>query len=306
MTYTIGIDGGGSTVRVVVVSPVLEVLGQAQYPSTVNPNVIGRTAAAQTIQNAVADALKNSGVSSKEISAVGIGIAGALTGELRDWMRSVIHAVTPDAYVSASSDAETALVGAHAERRGVLVISGTGSVAYGINSAGHSTLVGGWGYLAGDEGSGYWIGMAALKAATLADDGRGPRTALTDAVLQMDYLRDREHIVQWLYQDGHSRTRDIAKLVPVVLEHAKAGDLIAQKIVETAARDLALHVRAVIQNLGMEKLPVAFAGGVLSEPNPVSSLLCELLGLVDFPVTRYPPVVGAALLAMLLKSETRE
>jgi N-acetylglucosamine kinase-like BadF-type ATPase len=301
--YAIGIDGGGSTVRVAVVSKDLTIHGQGYAPSTVNPNIVGREQATQTIHSAIKAALHEAKLSPSQISSVGVGVAGALTGDLHRWLEQTIAEVTPNAHVIASSDAETALTGAHGQRRGVIVIAGTGSVAYGINSAGESALVGGWGYLAGDEGSGYWLGMHALRAATLALDGRGPHTPLTEALLKFEHFRDREQIIDWLYQQGQARNRDIAAYATLVLEHAALGDSIACRLVETAARDLSLHVKAVLHRLNMEALPIAFTGGLLSAPNPLSNLLCEYLGLEVIPTPRYPPVIGAALVALLANQE---
>lgn len=303
MTFAIGIDGGGSTVRVVVVSPDLTVHGEGYQPTTVNPNIVGRETAAHTIQIAVQEALTKANLQPDDIDAVGIGIAGALTGILREWMRTTIAQITPRAYIATSSDAETSLVGAHGERRGILIIAGTGSVGYGVNSSGDSVIVGGWGYIAGDEGSGYWLGREALRAATNTLDGRGPRTNLTDALISHNHLSNRDEIVHWLYQSDQARNRDIAALAPLVLEHAASGDRIAKGLVEHAARDLALHVKAISHQLGMEPLPVAFTGGLLTTPNPLSNLLCEFLGLDAIPTPRYSPVIGAALLALILQAE---
>jgi len=160
MLYYMGIDGGGTHLRIVIVDEQLRAL--AQYESgTANPNHIGRVAAAEHIRDSIHKTLDRSSLSPESIAAVGIGIAGASAAYARDWLLETVALALPSSEIVPSSDVEIALVGAHGRPEGVLLLSGTGSVAYGINASGESFQSGGWGYLLGDEGSGYWIGMEA-------------------------------------------------------------------------------------------------------------------------------------------------
>ncbi|MBC6935521.1 MAG: hypothetical protein DWB42_06740 [Chloroflexi bacterium] len=297
MTCVVGIDGGGSTVRAVVMDENLFILGQSSG-GAVNPNLVGRDAAAETIRTVVRLALANASLAPEQIGAVGIGVAGADAAHSGDWLRETVRDVLPDAAVAASSDHEIALAGAFGERRGILVLAGTGSLACGANAAGDYVRVGGWGYLLGDEGSGFWLGLEGLRAVARAADGRSRKTGLTAALLERLGLADAGVLAAWLYWADTPRNPEIAALAGVVLEQAALGETAAQTIVEQAARDLALAARAVQRRLNMEPLPLAFAGGLLTAPNSLSSRLCELLGLADIPVPRHPPVVGAAILAL--------
>lgn len=298
--FVVGVDGGGSKVRVAVISADLTIHGQSEGGSA-NPNAAGSDAAMQTIQTCIRSAVNAAGIDPAQIQAAGIGVAGADMIHAREWVRQVIAGILPHARLAASSDYEIALVGAHGERRGVLLLAGTGSVAYGVNSAGDSMLVGGWGYLAGDEGGGYWLGMQALRSAIRHFDGRGPATTLTEALFERSSLRTRASIIAWLY--GEHRISEVAAMAPIVLEHSAKGDPIARQIVETAARELALMARTIYHKLGMERLPLMFSGSLLTTHNTLSGLLCELLKLDALPIPRYPPVMGAALLALdLLQS----
>jgi glucosamine kinase len=296
MTYVIGIDGGGSTVRVSVVTPDLHVIGEAKG-TTSNPNLVGRSVAMQNIQSTVREAVAAAHLTTDQISAVGIGIAGGEASHSEAWLREVVAGVTPNAEIAPSGDHEIALVGAHGQRKGILVLSGTGSLACGVGSTGDYVVIGARGYLLGDEGSGYWIGMEGLKAAIRDDDGRGRHTRLTTLFLETFGLRNVEAIVPWLYHTGISRTKEIATFAATVLDQAKYGDAVAADIVLRAAEELALAVRAVNYRLHMEALPIAFAGGLLSFANPLSLKLCELLGLPGLPQPRYTPAIGGAILA---------
>jgi N-acetylglucosamine kinase-like BadF-type ATPase len=289
--YIMGIDGGGSGVRVAIVTRDLTLVASAQSGSA-NPNSAGRTLAAQSIQQAIRAALNEARLTPDAIRGVGVGIAGTVT--LRDWTRETVVAVLPHAAVTIASDFEIALVGAQGERRGVLILSGTGSVIYGINAAGEAAQVGGWGYLLGDEGSGYLLGLRALQAVVRAADGRAPATRLTDAILDTLALADPLDLIQWVYAPG--RTREIAQLAPLVLQLA-ADDAAAQQIVAEGVDELALAARAVVRRLQIASPDYAFAGGLLTETNPLSLGLCAALGLSALPQAKYPPVIGAALLA---------
>jgi N-acetylglucosamine kinase-like BadF-type ATPase len=295
-SYVMGIDGGGSTVRVVIAASDLTIHGQSSGP-TANPSVVGRDAAAETIRAAMRGALRSADLSPEQIYAVGIGIAGAAAGHSEAWLRQVVTAVIPQARLALSADYETALVGALGQCCGVLVLAGTGSLAYGVNAKGESAMAGAWGYLIGDEGSGYWLGSEGLRAAARALDGRGPMTALTITLLSALSLGDRTDLTHWLYDDPGNRTREIAELAPLVLKQA-VSDTVAAAIVQRAADELVQAAEAVIRRLAIESPEFAFAGGLLSEPNPLTDTLCRALRLPAMPVPRYPPVIGAALLAL--------
>jgi N-acetylglucosamine kinase-like BadF-type ATPase len=296
MTYIIGIDGGGSTIRAAVFSP--DLTQHSQFiGETVNPSLIGREESARRIQHAIRAAADDAKLDLEQIAAVGLGVAGAAKVHSEGWLREIVGEILPDARVAASSDYEIALVGAHGEREGALILAGTGSLAYGVNKAGESWLAGGWGYLLGDEGSGYWLGAQALRAAARMADGRGRETVLTPLFIKTLNLEKPLDLTPWLYQNSPPRARDVAQLAPLVLECARSGDVVATEIISKGAYELALAGRSVIRQLHLNPQKIAFAGSLLAEANPLSTLLCELLGLQAIPHALYAPVVGAAILA---------
>jgi N-acetylglucosamine kinase-like BadF-type ATPase len=295
--YVIGIDGGGSHVRVVVAAPDLTILASAEGASA-NPNSAGREAAARAVQQTLREALAQ--LPESAIRAVGVGIAGTVTA--RDWARETVAAVLPNTAVHIGIDFEIALIGARGERRGVLILAGTGSVAYGVNAAGESLQVGGWGYLLGDEGSGYSLGLKALQAVVRAADGRDPPTALTEIVLNALGLASPQDLIQWIYaiptapQNAPSRISEIARFAPLVL--AAVDDPTAQRIIAESVDELALMGQTTVRRLRIDAPAYAFAGGLLTDANPLSLGLCAALGLPSLPVAKYPPVIGAVLLAL--------
>jgi glucosamine kinase len=189
------------------------------------------------------------------------------------------------------SDAEAALEDAFGDGPGILLIAGTGSIAWGRSPAGTLQRCGGWGPNLGDEGSGAWLGRKALQVVTAANDGREPETALTGAVLTALELDDVSALVPW----AATATRtEVAALAPAVLSAAEVGDLRANTIVTMAVEELALHVRALARQLFVDEraaIPVALHGGLLRKGSPVRKRLeHRLKTLVPGATVRHQPV----------------
>lgn len=298
-----GIDGGGSRLRVALTDADLNPLAQIEYGSA-NPSSIGGEVAAARIRAAIGETLAAAGVTARDVMAVGIGIAGASAAHAESWLRGTVSEALPESLIMPSSDHEIALVGAHGARRGVLVLAGTGSVAVGISAAGAVAQSGGWGYLIGDEGSGYWIGGEALRLLTRVADGRPLNTAeasstLPDRLMAHMTVDSPRAVIRWLYGDDKPPVGKVALLAELVLEAAQEGDLGAVAIIARAADALAALAENVLRRLSAPELTIRFAGGLLINENPLSLRLCKRLGLIVFPKALYPPVIGGALLAKL-------
>jgi N-acetylglucosamine kinase-like BadF-type ATPase len=142
---------------------------------------------------------------------------------------------------------------------GVVVISGGGAVAFGRNAEGASLRVGGWGHLLGDEGSGYWIGLEAIKAALGSWSGVSSETPLEREIMERFRSSNDLDLINEVYS-GNTSDADIANLAPLVDSHARSGDGICSEILDRAARHLARIAVAALDNLG--DLPVYLSGGV--------------------------------------------
>lgn len=295
MRAFLGIDGGGSTLRVALVDDALNILAQVNR-GTANPSVIGREASARLIQDALREVLAVTGI---QPLAVGIGIAGASAAYASDWLLATVGAVLPRVPVAPSVDNEIALTGAHGARRGAMVLAGTGSVALAIDVHGQRVQAGGWGYLLGDEGGGYWLTLEALRAtARWADGADASAEGLALRVLDAFEFDRPLDIIPWLYRQPPP-TRDIAAQAGLVLDAAEAGDPAAVDIIARGAEALAVLARTVSARAGTDP-EIRFCGGLLTADNPLSRALCRALGLTDLPLPLYPSVVGAALLAKQL------
>jgi len=295
--YVLGVDGGGTATRAVIVSMDGEaVSGARSGPS--NPITVGADRALASIRGAVDEAAEAAGVCRFQASRLGVA------GTDRSRLREELLAGLPPSYGDTAivSDAASALAGATGLRPGVVVIAGTGSIAYGVNQAGEPARAGGWGWKLGDEGSGYTLGVSAIVAALKAHDGRGPGTALTGKILGHLGLGSLEEIIDWVYTPGRE-PKDIAYLVPLVREAEAEGDEAARLVMAGAGAELGLLVGAVVRRLGLRgEFPVSLNGGVFKQPS-VYIMAFEDAVRREAPDCalirpRMPPVLGSALLAL--------
>lgn len=212
--------------------------------------------------------------------------------------------------IKAESDAVAALASGAFGGPGLALISGTGCVTFSQNSLGKQMVCGGWGYLLGDEGSGFWIGLQAIKAAIRAQEGSGPATLLKELVMKCLGVSEMRQAQARIYNELISRP-EIARLTPLVMELAQAGDLVAGYIVTQAAAELFLLVKAACQQAGFtqarEKIIVP-NGGVMHPDTPVYRKFVEFAaaGLPAYRVVspRFPPIIGAFILGLQLVGAT--
>ncbi|MYD08785.1 MAG: hypothetical protein F4X02_01960 [Chloroflexi bacterium] len=296
----LGIDGGGSTLRVAVVGLELETLTTVSGPSA-NPNLIGHAAAQALIRRCVNQALAQANATPADISAAAIGIAGASNTHSRDWLAQTLKPALPQSLLAPSSDLEIALVGALAQRYGILLLAGTGSAVYGVAPDGAHLQIGGWGYLLGDDGSSYWIGRQLLRHVIAVYDAGAPveRDPLSRRCLNALGLEQPRELIAWLYRRDEAPAARIAGLTRIVIDCANEGCDAAMEILDRAASILVALVAAMRERLDYAEAPLAFAGGLLDNDNYLSNLAAKQLGLDSRPLAQHPPVIGAALLAKM-------
>ena len=295
---SIGIDGGGSTLRVGIYTENMECLHLHELAETANPSVLGYSQAEELLRSSLTQTISDAGITSSKVHYVGAGMAGAAQNP--DWLKNVLSSVLSHAKITVAPDYEIALIGAHGKRYGILVLSGTGSVAFGIDTSGESAHSGGWGYLLDDGGSGYWLGLEMLRSATRVADGCMEKTGLYQQTFTHLKISTPDELISWLY-NPETKNQEIAQMAPIVLACAATGDLEALRIVEDGAEQLYQLYLSVIKRLEFGGTPVMFSGGLLSSDNLLRRLLMQKIGLEKVPTPKYSPVEGAALMANLLK-----
>jgi glucosamine kinase len=264
----IGIDGGGSKTRAMVADEQGQQIADVEGPgSAVRP---GQAEASADVIAAVArDALAACDMTHVVPRVVCIGVAGVGREAERQalWQALMSRELGDDVVVHA--DATIALDDAFGDGAGILLVSGTGSIAYGRSPAGTTARCGGWGPICGDEGSGAWIGRRALSIVTAASDGREPETALAGALLTAAQVNEIPELIPWAAQ---ATPAALASLAPAVLKTADAGDLRANALVSMAVEELVLHVRTLARRLFVDERAasdVALAGGLLGKRSPL-------------------------------------
>ncbi len=224
----LGVDGGGTKTRAIITDARQRVLGEGVAGPS-NPLRVGIGNAASAVREAIDAACAKAGVQRSDIVAAEIGLAGVRRGDLRLRMREALSGLGIHS-IEVVTDAEIALFGATEGEPGLVIIAGTGSVCCGLNAQGKHLCAGGWGPLAGDEGSGSWIARRALQAMARAIDGRGTETVLGDAACSYFNVATTDDLLIAIYAPGMTNDR-IAGFGKRVIEAAQSGDRVAREIV---------------------------------------------------------------------------
>lgn len=296
--FVLGFDGGGTGTRCAVLTvdgavPAVALGGPSNYQR------IGAEMAAQNVRGVALAALEQAGLTAPA-AAGALCLAGLGRACDRELMLPILQALGLADEILLYTDADAALAGAHALGPGIVVMAGTGATAWGADAQGRRVRSDGWGPILGDEGSGYWIGREALRAVMRARDGRGEATALTEAVLAHFGVQEPWELVRRLPL-AQTNTEDISALAVVCAEVAEAGDAVAEGILVAAGSNLAQSGAAAATQLGMVAPAVAVTGSVLTNAvvrRQFTRHLGELCPGSSVVPSRFPPVIGAALLAL--------
>lgn len=296
----VGVDAGGTRTSVVI-GDGHGIVGRAEgSPGAIRP---GRALAAAS---AIADAVRRAFAAANVLNAEAmvVGAAGAGRENERVELERALRSERIVNRVVVTTDIEIALAAAFGKGSGIVVSAGTGSIAIGRDAAGTLHRRGGYGWQMGDEGSGYAIGRAGLSALSRAADGRGPRTSLSTKLLAAARLATFEELISWAV---NANTSQVSALAPAVLEAAAEGDVVAQGIVDYAARELCQLARSLLPQFSEEgQIQVALAGGILNVDRPLRTLINQRLAeeprfsLIGYTID---PALGALHMAEKLVSE---
>lgn len=302
--FVFGIDGGQTATKGVLATVDGRVLAYGRGAPLVHLAAQGGPDQfVAALRETLADAWRNAARQPHPLAAIGLGLTGVdADGAEAALVRALLPQAVQAARVEVRGDDETALMGAHLDGPGIMVIAGTGSVALGKDRRGRLVRAGGWGWLLGDEGSGLAIGRDGLRAALRALDGVDPPTRLTDIVLaHFGVARPRD--IKALVYALDFGARGFAALAPLVAVAARDGDGTARAILRQAADALARQALAVVRHLdfGEETVYVAPVGGAFAHLWRLRDGFTEALAAADPRLVvrdpLQPPVIGALLLA---------
>ncbi len=296
----LGVDGGQSSTKALIADESGRILGagRAGPCNHVNSQAEGRQKLASAVRECVDATLASCGlnVETAAFESACFGMSGG-----PDDKSDVLHKVLRTRRLLVTHDAAIALTGATAGEPGIVVISGTGSIAFGRNAEGLEARAGGWGYVFGDEGGAFDIVRQATRAMLRAEEGWGTATALTKALLSASEMQDANSMLHAFYTSAWPRSR-VATLAAHVDATAEGGDAIARDILKAAAVQLA-QLAAVIANRWVapdHRIRVAGIGGTFQsaivqrhfEEN------CNATGILQPIRAAFQPVAGALIEAL--------
>lgn len=300
--FLLGVDGGGSQTRAVIADRQGTILGRGSAGSS-NAQAVGFAAATQALEAAISAAIAQVPDAALPVAAACFGLAGAgrfaERAMFHDWVteRRIAHAVR------IVTDAELLLAAGTPNDWGIALIAGTGSICYGRAPDGRTARAGGWGWLLGDEGSGYDLGVRTLRLATQTADGRADAASILELVLNAWGLTTPEELIPYAYHAERPRTA-VAALATPLLTLAESGDPHAMALVETSGIALAQHIEAVAATLALDHPPLAYGGGLLVASHQLREAITAHLHTPIGPITIVDdPVQGALVIARQLLPE---
>ena len=296
MNLFLGVDGGQSGTTALIGDETGRVLGRGEAgPCNHAAAGEGRVKLERAVLMSVAAAAREAGLPDQELhfESACFGMSGG-----PDDKRDILAGILRTEWLVVTNDAVIALAGATTTGEGIIVIAGTGSIAFGRNPAGRTSRAGGWGYVFGDEGGGFDLARQATRACLRMEEGWGPPTLLRDRMLEATESSNANEMLHRFYTDSWPRSR-VATLAQLVDAAASDSDPIAIELLRSAAQQLAMLAGAVRNELWSQgsAVEVAFVGGVFE---------CRLVrenfqALVELPdgVRCGPPLRGPAEGALL-------
>jgi glucosamine kinase len=298
-----GVDGGGTRTRAMLVDAAGRLLGFGHTGST-NRNHYPRDVVVANMRQAIVEALGETGRAT-DLRAVFCGMCGvSMPADANDIVSIVrqVPEVPPSAKVQVVNDTHIGLVGGLSGRPGIVLIAGTGSACLGIRADGATWLCGGWGAMVDDIGGASWVGLRAMAAAVQCEDGRIGPTLLRDLVFDSLKLATPREFIDRVHNRGLER-EEIGRLAPLVIQALVAGDTAAGEILRDAAGGLARMVATVSARLfAGDHCELILVGGLARSGPPFQTILEEQIGRtapgVRLVEAEMSPVQGAALEAL--------
>ena len=296
MRLFLGVDGGQSSTKALIGDDAGRVLGAGiGGPCNHAGAAEGREKLARAVRESVAAACAQAKLDMQQIhfDSACFGMSGGPEDK-----QAILSEILPAARLIVTHDALIALSGATAGEPGVITISGTGSIAFGRNAEGETARAGGWGFLFGDEGSGFDIVRQAVRAALRFEEGWGPETALHRVLVAEAGARDANDLMHGFYTEDWPRPR-VSLMAKTVDSVALDGDRVAREILLNAAQQLATLAVSVRRRLfgPEEAAPVCYIGGVFRS-RLLQERFRQLVELEEgsrVAPARYEPAAGALL-----------
>ena len=308
MNYILGVDGGGSKTVVQIADATGKVIAETISGSS-NYKSIGMENAIKNLADGILRAINKLNISNRIIfKSSCFGLSGNDSFEDRNIYHKIIFDSKIKDYLDPANiiicnDTRIGLAAGSNSKNSVIIICGTGSNCFGINEKGREAKANGWDYILGDEGSGYEIGIKALRAFMREYDGRGKKTLLSKTILEDLNITDVLQLTKLAYSDTFSKDK-IAYIARTVCRTAEMGDKMSIKILEEEVKEVVTTITAVVNKLALadKEFDLIFVGNVFKCEKYFRNVLVEGLkkkfkGINFMPLTSRP-VKGAIKLAI--------
>jgi N-acetylglucosamine kinase-like BadF-type ATPase len=308
--YVIGLDGGGTK----TVGVICDLNGRVLLKETVgptNPNSLGYEAVEKEIEKLLTTLKENASHLYESVTSFFAGMSGVDREDDKLKMIEIFKKYLPSGcLIQVDNDAVNALYSGTLGKPGVVNISGTGAISFGINEEKIRTRVGGWGFMLDDPGSGFSIGKRGVKAIFEEFDGFGAKTTLTSSILSTLHLDKVPELIPVIYDFKKAR-ETIASLSRVVVQAAEDGDMVSKEILHQAGLEMGMNIRRLVLKLYRDEMvkevPIVLAGGIYNNAKWFESTIESCLKFqylkprIILPVL--PPVAGSVIAAILHTGE---
>jgi N-acetylglucosamine kinase-like BadF-type ATPase len=292
----VGVDAGGTKTVCYLADQDSRVIGEARGPGA-SLTAAGALGVEAILRDVIGRVLESH---AGTVSGICVGMAGVDRPVESALVRGMLQRIVTSPHVAIVNDALVALEAGAPGRPGIVVIAGTGSIAYGRDTNGRAARAGGWGYVLADEGSGYWLGRQALRSAMRELDGRGPATSLTRRLFEHYGVARPADLARKLYT-GDLKPAAVATLASMLQDAAEEGDPPALKIIEEGGRELSIAAASVGARLQLRECTVVLAGGAFrAVPRmraTLSAHLAERMPHAHVEMLETEPAMGAVRLA---------
>ena len=306
--YILGVDGGGTKTVVQIADLSGRKITQAVSGAS-NCNSVGMAKAIENLNTGILTAIKNLNLQNRiYFRSSCLGFAGNNTEKDEKIYRQIVFNRQINKYLNPDktiicNDTRIGLAAGSDNENKIILICGTGSNCYGVNEAGEEAIASGWDYILADEGSGYEIGIKALRAFMRAYDGRGIKTFLSKTIMQDLNLKNELDLTKWAYSSPLSKDK-IGSLAKTVCKTAEMGDKVSIKILSEEAHEAAISVTAVADKLGFKnkQFDLVLVGSLFKCEKYFKNVLMEKLkkefAKINFITLTRSPVEGAIKIAI--------
>ena len=304
--YIIAIDGGGTKTDAVLVDENGKYLNQIKTEPS-NPHKIGTQKAIARLSQTIKILMRN--YSFPELGFIYIALAGGLErdkNKAKIIRKGLLKEIPELSFlknkIEIQGDQLAGFRSGTNEKTGIVVIAGTGSIVMGWKK-GQEVVVGGWDYILGDQGSGFWLGQKAFQAVCRDLDKRGPETQLTNMILKKLGVKKESNLMEKIYQKDIVKT--IASLSSLIDKAVTKKDKIAKEISILAGQELALAVKTAIRELNLSKIkfPIVIIGGVFNSKiifNTFKKQIKKIAPQASIVRPKSTPITGAVNIALEL------